>query len=235
MRTREARMQLRPCIAELFPASVVAEVQPLRDCWDELDPREQEGLSAAVSRRKSEYATGRICAMKLLLRLGRPGVRVGRRADGMPLWPDGIVGTIAHAAGICVVAVANASNHAGLGVDVEPDEALESEIWARICTGVELDRLQFDSKAERGRRVRHVFSAKESVFKCQYPLTGVRLDFRDIEIRWMDGSTSFHAEYVGAKESIARIVGGLRGRIRCESGLILTSAILARSPWSPEW
>lgn len=222
-------MQLRPCIAELFPDSVVAEVEPVRDCWDELDSREQAGLSAAVSRRKWEYATGRICAMRLLLRLGRPGVKVGRREDGMPLWPDGIVGTIAHAAGVCVVAVADASNLAGLGVDVEPDEALESEIWERICTGAELDRLPFDDKAERGRRVRHLFSAKESVFKCQYPLTGVGFEFHDVEIRWIDGSPCFHAEYVGAKASIARIVGGLRGRIRCDAGLVLTSAILAHS------
>ncbi len=83
------------------------------------------------------------------------------------------MGSISHTAtqdrGLCVVAVARAEQHHGVGVDVEPDAPVSQGLEASICCVQELEWIAVEGRAELGRRCRIVFSVKEAVYKAFFP------------------------------------------------------------------
>jgi 4'-phosphopantetheinyl transferase EntD len=76
-----------------------------------------------------------------------------------------------------------ASNHHGVGLDLEAATSVEAAVWSRITTDDERAELAAIDPATAGFRGKLLFSAKESVFKAVYPATGVHLYFRDCRIR----------------------------------------------------
>jgi 4'-phosphopantetheinyl transferase EntD len=98
------------------------------------------------------------------------------------------VGSITHGAERALCAVARSADVRGLGIDAERlmDEAVSSELRRRICTAAELALLTQQVRLPEHELVSLAFSAKESLYKCLYPLVG----------RFMD----LHA---------ARVVGGI--------------------------
>jgi 4'-phosphopantetheinyl transferase EntD len=157
---------------------------------DDLLPEERVLVSRAVAKRRQEFAAGRRCARGLLAQLGHPGLPLLRNDDRSACWPEELVGSISHCAALCVVAIAHRSSLASLGVDVEPDAALEPPLWRKICTPGEIERLLGTAPAaERGRIVRLVFSAKEATYKSVHSVVGGDLGFQDVEIAidWVNG------------------------------------------------
>lgn len=170
-------------IGDLFGAEVWTASCAVSDDESDLHPDERVLVARAVDKRRREFAAGRRCARALLAQLGHPGEPLLRNDDRTPRWPDGIVGSISHSAELCVVAIATRATHASLGVDVEPDAALEAPIWKKICTPGELESLVGAAPAaERGRVARLVFSAKEATYKSVYPLMGKVFGFQDVEL-----------------------------------------------------
>jgi enterobactin synthetase component D len=139
--------------------------------------------------RQSIFDMGRACAAELLADLGSGETSVGMAADRSPVWPQGYVGSITHTDDLLGVAVARRKDFRSIGIDAEA--IIEPE------TTVEIDDLYMN---ERERSLRHsveishqtfsslCFSAKESFFKCLYPLTGVWFDFQDAEIAGFDAN-----------------------------------------------
>jgi enterobactin synthetase component D len=150
---------------------------------------ERSGLAApperAVARRRVEFLTGRYAAALALEELGSAERYVGRNDDGSPAFPAGTVGSISHAQGVAVAAVASATALASIGIDIEGVVTLERSR--------ELGRLILD-QAERTLVARAlgdgsealafslVFSAKESFYKCLFPLTREFLEFSDVRV-----------------------------------------------------
>lgn len=159
-----------------FAVRIPGEVPP-----SALLPPEEHLAARAVDKRRLELAAGRDAARAALRALGAPAVAIGRGARGEPLWPDGVVGTITHTDTLCVAAVADAKTLRGIGLDAEPDEALDRELWSLITTREEHIALQDDPRP--GARARRTFCAKEAAYKCQYPLSGTFLEFEDVVIR----------------------------------------------------
>ncbi|RIL05745.1 MAG: hypothetical protein DCC71_09340, partial [Proteobacteria bacterium] len=115
---------------------------------------------------------------------GAPPAPLLRDDARAPRWPAGVVGSISHCDTLCVVAVARASEVAGIGVDVEPDVPLEEPLWSKICTPGELDALVRPAPpAQRGHLARWIFSTKEATYKCIHPRIRLFLGFREVEIR----------------------------------------------------
>lgn len=186
------------------PATDVPEVAGLlgpdvtaRQCAADADlvalllPEERRVVAKAVRKRRAEFAAGRIAARAALRAIGvedRPLLPGPERA---PVWPAGIVGTIAHTRRRAVAAVARADRIRGVGIDLEPDDPVEPDLFASILTPDEVARLA-GSPVERGRAVRLVFTAKEAVFKALHPLTGVFLEFGDVAVAVSDDG-SFQA------------------------------------------
>ena len=171
-----------PWIGDLFGADVLAGSAPIDERTDDLWPDERELVQRAVPRRAREFAAGRRVARALLARLGAGSAPLLPNPDRSPRWPAGVVGSITHAADLCAVVVARSGAVSGLGVDIEADGPLEPELWPRICTLRERERLLGDGAESSGRRARLVFSAKESAYKCVYPHARRVLGFQEVEI-----------------------------------------------------
>lgn len=117
------------------------------------------------------------------------GLPVLRGERGEPIFPDGVVGSISHSRG--VVAVAAASRHDGVitvGIDVHPARRPTSAVAALVATA---DEVRTAPLARRRLAPALIFSAKESVFKAWYPLTGHWLEYGDIEIRLKESTFEF--------------------------------------------
>lgn len=164
----------------------------------------------AVVKRRAEFLAGRYAAQQALQQLGLPAVP-GRNEDGSPSWPAAVVGSITHGAGRALCAVARSSELRSLGIDAERlmSESAKEELMARICSDAERALLRSSLSAPEAHLVTFAFSAKESLYKCLYPLMG----------RFMDFSA---AQVVAA--SGAEAGGSLRGELQLELSV----------DWSPE-
>lgn len=218
-------------VGDLLPAPVRAATAPLDADLSNLFDAERSAVERAIPRRQREFASGRRCARALLAELGHPPVAIPRSADRTPAWPAGIVGSISHCDDLCFVAVAPASALAGLGVDVEPDQPLETALWRRICTPDELSGVVAASPtALRGHTVRLLFSAKEAFYKSVFPLLREVLGFQavEIDVDWATGR--FRCAVDEALR--ARLPGGRtpEGRFLHRDGWVFTAATLSATP-----
>ena len=215
-----------PLIGSLFGPDVLTDSSPLTAEADDLLPEERPLIARAVPSRRREFATGRVRARTLLARLGIPDFPLLRDRDRIPLWPDGVVGSISHTEGLCAVAVAVRDEVLALGVDAEPDGAIETELWARICTEAELAWLERQPAPRRGRLARAFFSAKECTYKCLYPLARLPLGFHDVEVELDLEGGRFRSTVVSPGEDCAVGRTRLLGSIALREGWILTGATL---------
>lgn len=167
--------------ARVSPA-IAIEHACIDDHHDALWPEERAHVAGAVAERRAAFATARVCARRALARLGIAPLALVPHADRSPRWPPGIVGSISHGAGTCIVAVARSHELAGLGLDIEDDRPLAPAVIARVCTPAERAALPGgDADAIA------VFSAKEAFYKAQYPLTGAFLEPEALAIDLADG------------------------------------------------
>ncbi len=103
-------------------------------------------------------------------------------SDRRPLWPDTLTGSITHTRGFCAAAVAERARLAALGLDSEVVGSVEEHLWSAICLPQELAWLDGLPRGERTTAATLLFSAKEALYKCQYPLFAQRLDFHDVQV-----------------------------------------------------
>lgn len=150
-------------------AHVIAELGPLVAL---------EGLSeTAVPKRRAEFLAGRYAARQALATLGVAG-SPRRDERGCPLWPAGVAGSITHGAGRALSVVGHERDIRGVGIDAERlmSSKAKDELLSRICDGDERATLA-SLPASEAARVTFAFSAKESLYKCLYPLVGRFMDF----------------------------------------------------------
>ena len=117
---------------------------------------------------------------------------VGRSAEGLPIWPAQMVGSLAHETHWAMAASAHRRHWQALGVDIEADAALPPDAASVVLTAVERERLARLSLSEAARAARWLFSAKECVHKALNPLNGAWLEFDEVAIQW-SGEMSAHA------------------------------------------
>ncbi|MFE7127865.1 4'-phosphopantetheinyl transferase [Streptomyces sp. NPDC057617] len=176
-------------IGEILPASVAAEAaydDTAAGAAEALFPQERAHVARAVPKRQREFTTVRFLARRALHRLGQPPVPLLPNKRGAPQWPDGIVGSMTHCDGYRAAVVARSEGEgatAALGIDAEPDAPLPEGVLEAIALPYEAERIA--KLTERHPEVswdRLIFSAKETVFKVWYPLTGRELDFSEADI-----------------------------------------------------
>jgi 4'-phosphopantetheinyl transferase EntD len=213
MQTSQAVPALQAALAGLFPHGVAVAAVVIADNDEPAHPDEAAAVARAVPSRQAEFAAGRAAARQALRLLGQAAAAIPAGPNRQPLWPPGISGSISHSAGIAVAALRRG---APLGLDVEPDEGLDPDLWPVICGPEELDALPIP---DRGHYVRQVFSAKEAAYKAQYPLTHTLIGFDAMTVRLSE--TGFSARF-------CRPVGGfaagqdIQGRLLRSQGLIFT-------------
>lgn len=138
---------------------------------------EAASIASPVPAVRRASGAARIVARSLLARLGHEGVAVPRSASGVPVWPAGIAGSLAHDDRIAVAAIGRQTEVGAVGIDIETATPLLSDMLALVATPRERESIGSDRL-----RGKFLFVAKEAVYKAVYPLDGVFLEFQDIEI-----------------------------------------------------
>ena len=193
-----------------------------------LFPEEAALVAGAVAKRRREFAAGRHCARRAMADLGVAPAPVLRGEMGAPRWPAGIVGSITHCAGYQAAAVARARDVLTTGVDAEPDASLPDNVLELVALPGERERLRALTAAAPGTSWdRLLFSAKESVYKAWFPLTGRWLGFHDADITVNAADGTFHArllvDLVDPAGADRFPLAGFAGRWLTGGGLILTA------------
>ena len=177
--------------------------------------------------RRREFETGRHCALEALARLGVRARSVPRGSSGEPLWPPSVVGSITHCRGLRAAAVAHRNHLHGIGIDAEPADPLPDEVLPSVAGPAELERLRsLCATVPAVAWDRLLFSAKESVYKTWYPLTGAWLGFHDVDVR-LDPAGRFTAHLPPAGITVAgERQTVLRGTWAAVDGFVLTAVTL---------
>ena len=215
---------------------MIEEILPAGTAWAEefgdppdmrLFPEEEELIGAAVEKRRREFTTGRGCARRALAALGLGPLAIGRGERGAPRWPPGVVGSITHCAGYRAAAAARGRDARALGVDAEPDQPLPALVLGGIALPGERAMLRELAGAPGACWDRLLFSAKESVYKAWFPLTGRWLGFQDAQLTVNPADGTFRARLLVAGGP----PGGFGGRWLARDGLILTAVSVAGADW----
>lgn len=212
-------------IEELLPHGVVA-VEAFEDAPDELTfPGEEPLVVNAVETRRREFITARRCARQALAKLGYAPVPIRAGGKREPLWPAELVGSITHTTGFRAAAVAPRSVFASIGIDAEQNDKLPDGVEETITVPGEPAMLAALSRAFPGTYwSRLLFSAKESVYKAWYPLTGRQIGFEDARLT-IDPVGTFAATLLvdGARTDRGPPLVELRGRFVVAHGLVATA------------
>jgi len=159
----------------------------VRCCYSQHPPENAELLLAPYpnsetmsATRRLEFAHGRYCAELALWQLGIKSTPIHSGEQREPLWPEGITGSITHCGGYAAAAVAQTSNLASIGIDLETREPLADDIVSLICTTEELEWIKKTDQPDWMTKV--IFSAKESIYKAAWPLLFKFMDFHDLNI-----------------------------------------------------
>jgi 4'-phosphopantetheinyl transferase EntD len=138
---------------------------------------ERSIFAGSVVKVRRASGAARMVARELMRRAGVAPQPVIKADGGMPIWPDGMVGSLAHDATIAVAALARRGDYLSVGIDIEPAEPLDSDLLDMVATPGERAAIQ-DSPLHG----RLLFAIKEAVYKAAYPLDRVFLDHHDVEV-----------------------------------------------------
>lgn len=165
----------------------------------------------AVPRRLREYAAGRAALRQAMAALGLPAKPIPMNRDRSPALPAGLAASITHGERACLAAAMTGAR--SLGIDLEPDDPLPADLAAEILIPQEQGTPD----------ARLIFSAKEALYKAQYPVSQTLFGFDAVVVVVAPGT------FVG---TFLRAVPGfpagtrLSGRWTRAEGHILTALII---------
>jgi len=156
--------------------------QSVSFCVQSTWPTGEAARLTGREKREREFSMGRRCAAQLLADQGIVDpVEVNR--DRSPAWPAQSVGSISHSDRWTIACVAGSAAVRSVGIDTEPVMVPETEnlVEQHVATADEMQLLTplgFETSAA----LTLIFSAKESFYKCWYPITKQFLEFKDVQV-----------------------------------------------------
>ena len=148
-------------------------------------PEEQRAFANSVIKVQRASGAARIVARELMQRAGVAPQPVLKGTAGIPQWPAGLVGSIAHDSSVAVAALARHADYLSIGIDIEPAEAIEPDLLEMVATEHELSAI-----ADTPLRGRLLFAIKEAVYKAAYPLDRTFLEHHDVEVNLQAGTAA---------------------------------------------
>jgi 4'-phosphopantetheinyl transferase EntD len=180
---------------------------------------EETFIARAVDPRQQEFRTGRALARAALGAMGVTRCAIPAGRGRAPQWPVSTVGSISHCRGLCAAVVGLASDYRSVGLDLEVNTPLAPDLVPMIYSPRE------QSARSSGKTLHPLdlvtFSAKESVFKCLYPLVGDYFDFQDVSLKTDLPNGRFTASLnpqIVAKAGVQQVTG----TVRLHAGFLLT-------------
>jgi enterobactin synthetase component D len=183
-------------------------------------------LARAVSKRRMDFVVGRHCAAQALRLLDPSLPSEVAVVDGVPVWPPGTVGSITHTGAFVSAAVAPSRIARGLGldsehvVDIETLHSVSSLVLNtsdRVCGTAILNEELFCTI---------VFSAKESVFKCLYPLVRTLFLFEHAGVTVFPDDGGFEAHVLIDLDEDVPAGFTMKGRFVVQEGVVHTGVLL---------
>lgn len=212
-------------LSGLLPPAVVTISCRVADCRTPLSAPESALVARAVAKRRREFAAGRFCAHQALQQCGCDIGAIVADWHGAPCWPVGVVGSITHSSVHAAAAVAVTRGCCGIGIDIEALGRFTPAMAARVLLPEETAPLESAFGADWLCGATALFSAKESVYKCLYPVAGPDMRFRDARISLGRDETLTVALSPGLQ---ARVPQGalLQGCWRMLRGEVVTGIVL---------
>ncbi|MGK5517858.1 4'-phosphopantetheinyl transferase family protein [Micromonospora sp. URMC 107] len=211
-------------IEQILPSAVAVAESFTDPTGLTLFPEEEALVARSVEKRRREFTTVRHCARLALGELGLAPAPIVSGVRGAPVWPAGVVGSMTHCEGYRAAVLGRTTAFATLGVDAEPHAPLPDGVLDAIALPAERTRTATLSAAHPAVCWdRLLFSAKESVYKAWFPLTGRWLDFSEADIA-IDPAGTFEARLLVP----GPVLGGARvtafaGRFLVDRGLVATA------------
>ncbi|MBX9607208.1 MAG: 4'-phosphopantetheinyl transferase superfamily protein [Gammaproteobacteria bacterium] len=151
-----------------------------------ISQREADFIAKAAIKRKREFATVRVLAREAFARhfavcdfdfLNAP--------DRSPLWPAGVTGSVSHSDTRVWIAITDAALGT-VGIDGESRAGLERKLWRLTLRTEEMEYLDSLPSSVQERRALTIFSAKEALYKAQYPQSGRFMGFMALRVHVHD-------------------------------------------------
>jgi enterobactin synthetase component D len=131
-------------------------------------------------KRQLERSLGRHAALLALRALcgdSMTQVHIGQDADGCPIWPQGVVGSISHSQLRAVAVVSHRRSVESIGVDLEKIRTQNGALAQRVLRPEDFPSLLPDMPLYIS--VSIYFSIRESFYKCLFPILRRPLDWQD--------------------------------------------------------
>ena len=178
---------------DILPAEVRCHEATVDVGLEALHELERVYIERAVPSRQSEFATVRACARLGLQDLGAAvGSPILPGPHGAPVWPPGIVGSMTHCTGYRAAAVGHAHPILSIGIDAEPNAPLPDGLIDSVAApGERSDLAELTELDPHVAWDRVLFSAKESIYKAWFPLTGRWLGYEDAIVRIDPATTTY--------------------------------------------
>ena len=157
-------------------------------------PEEKTFLNKLSStRRQIEFSQGRSCAHQALAKFKLEAEPIPRNAKTRePCWPEAVRGSITHSGEYAAAAAGLADDVSGIGIDLESlSRVVDFNISRHVCVEKELEWLKTLSPTKANQGLRIIFSAKESIFKCLFPISKTYLYFKDATVEIDEDSDEF--------------------------------------------
>lgn len=146
-----------------------------------LAPEEITYVTDMSDKRRLEFVAGRTAAKISMSRAGHPKGVILRQQGGAPIWPKGLFGSLTHNNRLAAAAVIDANRSTSIGIDIEENVALPDDVLGLVLTPAERSECTRHGSGASV-RAKLLFSAKEAVFKADWPRYGEFLDFADIQL-----------------------------------------------------
>jgi enterobactin synthetase component D len=149
---------------------------------------------------------------------------VGRRDDGTPVWPSLVCGSISHSTEIVIAVASLRRDHLSLGVDCEP--LMPFDVRTDLLDQISVPRERRLTEAaglDADLGASLIFSGKESLYKCLWPLAGIFLDFSDACLTEIDRQRgTFQLQLTRRLASSWEVGRTFAGRFNCLGDHVVT-------------
>ena len=150
--------------------------------YNNLKISHDDKINKAVPKRMAEYLAGRVSARIATLLLSDSEENISIGANGEPIWPDDVAGSISHT-DQHAACIATSNNDLMVGVDIQsPLKASEIEaIKTSVLNEREeliLQKIHYDP----GYSLAVGLSTKETLYKALQPVCNQYIDFSEFEI-----------------------------------------------------
>ncbi len=198
-------------------------------------PEEEKIVASFDSpKRKAEFIMGRAVSHLALKKFKLESIPILRNINTRePCWPKSVFGSITHSGNLAAAAVGLNSKIAGIGIDLEKlSRKINFEISRHICVDNELKWLKTLDPEQAKLNLRIIFSAKESIFKCFFPISRKHLNFKDAYININEKKSEFTYILSTACSNITDVGFSHKGHFSVKDDFLLTSTYIKKYPFT---